>query len=276
MHHSYLCPMKLDTQSALQTAMNLARQAGALCLEIQGHLGQVKFKSPKDIVTEADLASDKIISDGLRTSFPTHGLRTEETGTTGEQDGLLWIVDPIDGTVNFSRGMPMWGISIALVDHGEPLLAVCYLPRIDEMYTAIRGQGAFCNGKPIHVSETEDLDRAVVSNGDFNVGPIPGIPALNAENIRIFAAQAANMQRVKCVGSAVVEGCFTAAGRLDVYSMTMSYPWDIAGVALLVREAGGSVTHIDGSTLQIKDYAKMLFSNGKLHTKYLEAIMGIH
>ena len=267
--------MKFDTQSALIIAQALARQAGSLCLEIQTHLGQVQFKSPKDIVTEADFAADKIISEGLRTNFPSHGLRTEETGTTGEQDGLLWIVDPIDGTVNFSRGMPMWGISIALVDHGEPLLAVCYLPRLDEMYTAIRGEGAFCNGRPIHVSLTEDLERAVASNGDFNVGPIPGILALNAENIRIFAAQAANMQRVKCVGSAVVEGCFTAAGRLDVYSMTMSYPWDIAGVALLVREAGGMVTHIDGSPLQIRDGAKMLFSNGKLHAKYLQTVMGI-
>jgi myo-inositol-1(or 4)-monophosphatase len=169
----------------------------------------------------------------------------------------------------------MWGISIALVDHGEPLLAVCYLPRLDEMYTSIRGEGAFCNGRAIHVSVTEDLERAVVSNGDFNVGPIPGIPALNAENIRIFAAQAGAMQRVKCVGSAVVEGCFTAAGRLDVYSMTMSYPWDIAGVALLVREAGGMVTHMDGSPLQIRDCAKMLFSNGKLHAKYLQTVMGI-
>ncbi len=257
---------------ALAQVTKLAQEAGALCLEIQSRLGEVQYKSPKDIVTEADLASDALISSRLRNLFPDHGLRTEEAGITGAQDDRVWIVDPIDGTVNFSRGMPMWGISIALVERGEPLLAVCYLPRIDEMYTAIRGQGAFCNGKPIRVSTTTELSRAIVSNGDFNVGPIQDIPALNARNIRIFTAQATHLQRVKCVGSAVVEGAFTAAGRLDVYSMTMSYPWDIAGVALLVREAGGTVTMIDGSPLKIADGAQVLFSNSLLHQKYLDVV----
>jgi len=267
--------MPLDTRLCLDVATRLAREAGALCLDIQSRLGAVQFKAPKDIVTQADLAADKLISQGLLKAFPDHGLRTEEAGISGNQDGLLWIVDPIDGTVNFSRGMPMWGISIALVENGNPLVAVCYLPRLEEMYTAIRGEGALCNGKSIHVSTTTDLSRAVVSNGDFNVGPVANIPQLNANNIRIFTAQATHLQRVKCVGSAVVEGCFTAAGRLDVYSMTMSYPWDIAGVTLLVREAGGTVTAIDGKPLQIVDGAQVLFSNGILHNEYLQKVMGI-
>ena len=264
--------MTFQPDFALETAKRLAREAGAMCLEIQSHLTRVQFKSPKDIVTEADLAADSHISKGLRACFPDHGLRTEEAGIDGDQGGLTWIVDPIDGTVNFSRGMPMWGISIALVDHGEPLLAACYLPRLDELYTAVRGQGAFMDDKAIHVSRTEDLSRAIASNGDFNVGPVANIPHLNAENIRVFTAQATHMQRVKSVGSAVVEGCFVAAGRLDIYSMTMSYPWDIAGVALLVKEAGGTVTMIDGTSLELRDGAKVLFSNGVLHTKYLEAV----
>ncbi|HSQ41780.1 MAG TPA: inositol monophosphatase family protein, partial [Fibrobacteraceae bacterium] len=205
-------------------------------------------------------------------TFPQCGVRTEESGIEGEGQEWIWIVDPIDGTVNFSRGMPMWGISIALMNQGSPRLAVCYLPRIDEMYTAIQGQGAFCNGVPIHVSATTELARAVVSNGDFNVGPTEGIPALNARNLRIFTAQAAKMQRVKSVGSAVVEGCFVAAGRLDLYSMTMSYPWDIAGVSLLVQEAAGRVSMIDGSPLQIRDGAEVLFSNGILHQSYLDNV----
>jgi len=267
--------MNVDCNLALETAIRLAREAGKLCLQIQGNLGEIHYKSPKDVVTAADMESDRMISAGLRAAFPSHGLRTEETGVTGSQEDLVWIVDPIDGTVNFSRGMPMWGISIALVEKGNPLVAVCYLPRVDELYTAIRGQGAFLNGKPIHVSATTELSRAVVSNGDFNVGPIPEISNLNARNIRIFSAQATHLQRVKCVGSAVVEGCFTAAGRLDVYSMTMSYPWDIAGVTLLVREAGGKVTAIDGKPLEIIDGAQVLFSNGILHDEYLQKVMGV-
>lgn len=266
--------MPFFIQNAQNTAMELSRQAGALCLEIQGRLGQIQYKSPKDVVTQADLASDKLIADGLRKAFPDHSIRTEEAGVSGKQSDFAWIIDPIDGTVNFSRGMPMWGISIALVEKGRPLLAVCYLPRLDEMYCAIRGQGATCNGKPIRVSQTSDLARAVVSNGDFNVGPVEDIPNLNARNLRIFGAQAQHMQRVKCVGSAVVEGCFTAAGRLDVYSMTMSYPWDIAGITLLVTEAGGKATMIDGAPIQIVDCAQVLFSNGILHEEYLQKVMG--
>jgi myo-inositol-1(or 4)-monophosphatase len=264
------------TQNQLKMALSqiesLAREAGSLCLAIQQNLGKVQYKSPKDVVTEADLASDRLISDRLREWFPDHGLRTEETGEQGTASEFVWIVDPIDGTVNFSRGMPMWGISIALVHRNEPVLAVCYLPRIDEMFTAIQGEGAHCNGKRIQVSTTTDLSKAVVSNGDFNVGPVADIPELNARNIRIFTAQAKHLQRVKCVGSAVVEGAFTAAGRLDLYSMTMSYPWDIAGVTLLVREAGGTVTMIDGSPLRIEDGAQVLFSNGILHKPYLQAV----
>jgi myo-inositol-1(or 4)-monophosphatase len=265
--------MPFFIQSAQERAMQLAKQAGILCLGIQDKLGEIQYKSPKDVVTAADLASDKLISSGLQQTFPEHGIRTEETGFTERISDFLWIIDPIDGTVNFSRGMPMWGISIALLEKGEPLLAVCYLPRLDEMYTAIRGQGAFCNGKQIQVSSTSDLSRAIVSNGDFNVGPIEDIPNLNKRNLTIFAKQAQHMQRVKCVGSAVVEGCFTAAGRLDIYSMTMSYPWDIAGITLLIREAGGTATMIDGAPLQIVDCAQVLFSNGILHREYLQKVM---
>lgn len=266
--------MSFSIQNAQNVAIALSKKAGALCLEIQGQLGEIQYKSPKDVVTKADLASDKLISDGLCLAFPDHSIRTEETGTSGKESDFVWIIDPIDGTVNFSRGMPMWGISIALLERGEPILAVCYLPRLGELFTAIRGEGAFCNGKPIQVSRTTELSRAIVSNGDFNVGPVEDIPNLNTRNLRIFAAQAQHMQRVKCVGSAVVEGCFIAAGRLDVYSMTMSYPWDIAGITLLIREAGGMATMIHGEPLQIVDCAQVLFSNGILHEEYLQKIMG--
>lgn len=257
-------------------AMELALEAGKKCLEIQQNISHVHFKNPKDIVTDADLESDRIIREGLAKAFPSHGILTEETGRNAVDAEWVWIIDPIDGTVNFSRGMPMWGISIALVYQGVPQVAVCYLPRLDEMFTSMKGLGAFLNGKPIHVSRTPSLPLAVVSNGDFNVGPVGNIANLNAHNIRIFSIQAEQMQRVKCVGSAVVEGCFVAAGRLDVYSMTMSYPWDIAGVALLVQEAGGKVTHIDGTPLEIKDGAQVVFSNGILHQKYLEITQGAH
>lgn len=253
----------LDLDAALATATQLAQEAGALCLSLQRNLGQVKYKTPKDVVTAADMASDHHLSAGLRAAFPNHAIRTEELGVQHQDSEYLWICDPVDGTVNFSRGMPLWGVSVALHHKGEPLLAVCVLPAINETFTAIRGRGAFCNGVAVSVSDVDDLHRAVVSNGDFNVGEVARI---NSENNRNFANEANHCQRVKCFGSAVMEGCFVACGRLDAFAMTMSYPWDTAGVALLVTEAGGMVSGLYEGPVRFVDAEQVLFSNGKIHS----------
>ena len=161
-----------------------------------------------------------------------------------------------------NRGIPLWGISIALHFEGRPLVAVVNLPKLGELYCAAKGQGAFMNGKPIHVSRETNPTHAIVSNGDFNVGDAAKINAQNSHN---FAREAETFERVKCLGSAVIEGCFTACGRIDCFVMTMSYPWDIAAIALLVEEAGGKSTHIDGSPMQFVDSEQVIFSNGLLH-----------
>ena len=118
------------------------------------------------------------------------------------------------------------------------------------------------NCSPIHVSEESDSIHAIVSNGDFNVGDAEKI---NAQNSRNFAREAVAFERVKCLGSAVIEGCFTAIGRIDCFVMTMSYPWDIAAISLIVEEAGGMATRIDGKPLEFVDAEQAIFSNGKLH-----------
>lgn len=252
-----------EIENFLSVAKDLAKKAGDLCLELQGRLGDVRYKSVKDVVTIADVGSEKLIVDGLRKAFPTHSIRTEEAGVIeGSDSRYRWIIDPVDGTVNFSRGIPLWGISIALHFEGKPLVAVVNLPKLGEMYTAAKGQGAHMNGRPIHVSGESNPTHAIVSNGDFNVGDAQKI---NAQNSRNFAAEAVAFERVKCFGSAVIEGCFTACGRLDCFVMTMSYPWDIAAIALLVEEAGGRATHIDGSEMQFVDAEQVVFSNGLLH-----------
>lgn len=118
------------------------------------------------------------------------------------------------------------------------------------------------NGMPIHVSREDNPVHAIVSNGDFNVGDVSKI---NAQNSRNFARESETFERVKCLGSAVIEGCFTACGRIDCFVMTMSYPWDIAAISLIVEEAGGRSTHIDGSSIQFVDAEQVVFSNGLLH-----------
>ena len=252
-----------EIENFVSVAESLAKKAGDLCLELQGHLGDIKYKSAKDVVTVADVSSEKLIVDGLREAFPTHSIRTEEAGVVeGSDPRYRWIIDPVDGTVNFSRGIPLWGISIALHFEGKPLVAVVNLPKLGEMYTATKGGGAFMNGKPIHVSREDNPVHAIVSNGDFNVGDVAKI---NAQNSRNFAHESETFERVKCLGSAVIEGCFTACGRIDCFVMTMSYPWDIAAISLIVEEAGGKATHIDGSPMLFVDAEQVVFSNGLLH-----------
>ena len=254
----------------LEVAVRLARKAGEACLDLQSNLGYVKYKSAKDVVTIADVTSEKIIVDGLREAFPTHSIRTEEAGVMeGSDSRYRWIIDPVDGTVNFSRGIPLWGISIALHFQGKPLVAVVNLPKLGEIFTAVKGGGTFMNGKQVHVSSESNPTHAIVSNGDFNVGDVAKI---NAQNSRNFAAEAVAFERVKCLGSAVIEGCFTACGRLDCFVMTMSYPWDIAAIALLVEEAGGKSTRIDGGEMQFVDAEQVIFSNGILHDTLIRVV----
>ncbi len=259
-----------EIENFLSVAESLARRAGDLCLEIQQNLGDVHYKSKKDVVTRADIASEKLIVDTLRETFPTHSIRTEEAGVIeGTDPRYRWIIDPVDGTVNFSRGIPLWGISIALHFEGKPLVAAINLPKLGELYSASKGGGAFMNGKPIHVSRESDSIHAIVSNGDFNVGDVAKI---NEQNSRNFAREAEAFERVKCLGSAVVEGCFTACGRIDCFVMTMSYPWDIAAIALMVEEAGGKSTRIDGQPLEFVDAEQAVFTNGLLHQNLVDIL----
>lgn len=259
-----------NIEEFLSVAETLARKAGDLCLELQSNLGDVKYKSVKDVVTIADVSSEKLIVDGLKSAFPTHSIRTEEAGIiAGDDPRYRWIIDPVDGTVNFSRGIPFWGISIALHFEGKPLVAVINLPKLGELFTAALGHGACMNGKPIRVSTKSNPTHAIVSNGDFNVGVAEKINALNSKN---FAKEAETFERVKCFGSAVIESCFVACGRLDCFVMTMSYPWDIAAGSLMVTEAGGKATHIDGSPMQFVDSEQVVFSNGLLHDVLVKTV----
>lgn len=261
----------MELSSVLNLAKSFAEEAGTAALSMQNHLGSVRFKTPKDVVTVADMESERIIVSHIRESFPEHSIRTEEAGHVKEGSRFEWIIDPVDGTVNFSRGIPLWGVSVALVEKSEfgakPLVAAVYLPALGKMYSAYRGGGAFVNEEKISVSRTDDISRAIVSNGDFNVGDWAKI---NAQNLKNFAIEAENCTRVKCYGSAVIEGTFVAQGSLDAFVMTMSYPWDIAGISLLVEEAGGKVSALDGSPLKLVDAEQVLFSNGILHNRFTQ------
>lgn len=264
----------LDLKHIIASIEPIVREAGLTALSLQDNLGDIKYKTAKDVVTAADIASEKIIVEGIQKAFPTHSIRTEEAGVVslpGADPDILWVIDPVDGTVNFSRGIPFWGVSAGLQVCGKSVGAVCFLPRLGEMYLAYKDGGAYLNGKRIHVSDTSDIAHAIVTNGDFNVG-IP--EKINKQNSKNFSAEAAACMRVKCYGSAVAEGCSLACGRFDGFVMTMSYPWDITGIACIIEEAGGKATHIDGTDMQFVDAEQVLFSNGILHNELVKVLNG--
>jgi myo-inositol-1(or 4)-monophosphatase len=251
--------------------VDAARAAGAIALERQRGLAPSRYKGVKDVVTEADIECDRLIRSRLTAAFPDHDLLTEEEGVLNRGSEYRWIVDPIDGTINYSRGIPLWGVSIGLSHRGKMLCGAVYLPVTDELYTAVAGGGAFVNGTPIRVSDVGDPLLAVLSHGDFNAGTDEERSGLNGTNMLAQARLVEVVQRIKCLGSAVIEGTYVATGRIDAYWMNYLKPWDVAVTTLLVAEAGGRVSDLRGNpwTLECGD---ALFSNGLLHDPLLAAL----
>jgi myo-inositol-1(or 4)-monophosphatase len=261
-----------STQAYLDVATAAAREAGLKALALQKNLHGIRFKGPKDLVTEADILSDQLIRDRLNAAFPDHNLITEEGDDTKRGSAFTWHVDPIDGTINYSRRFPLWGVSIGLAENDAMLCGAIYLPATDEMFTASRGGGAFLNGEPIHVSTTQDLSQAIISHGDFNVGPDEKSRRIfNEGNFLARMGTVSAVQRVKCLGSAVVEGAYVASGRMEGYCMVLLNSWDVAVTTLLVTEAGGRVTTLTGEPWNLS-HRNALFTNGHLHDALLTSL----
>ena len=255
----------------LGIAVDTAREAGRLLREYAGRDLEVGHKSTEiDLVTEADLASERLIVDSLRRHFPGHTILSEEglgdlQRLAGESDHL-WLVDPLDGTVNYAHGLPVWGVSLALADAGRPVLAVSYDPVRDEMYWARRGEGAWCNGRRLHVSATGRLAQALVATG-FAYRRA----TLEENNLREFNTMMPRVQGVRRAGAAVLDLAHVAAGRLDAYWEMFLQPWDWAAGWLLVEEAGGTVTDLRGGPWALSTGA-IAASNGTLHAELLSVL----
>ncbi len=256
----------------LGAAIKASEEAGGIARSLQHTLRDIRYKGEKDVVTEADFACDAAIRKNLSAAYPQHNIVTEEADMVDHGSEFTWYVDPIDGTVNYSRGFPLWGVAIGLKRKDAMVAGCIWLPALEEMYTATLGGGAYLNGKKIQVSAVTELHQAVISHGDFNVGHTDEMrKELNARNLESRGRAAAALQRVKCLGSAVVESAFVAAGRMEAYCMLAMHPWDVAVGCLLVAEAGGRVTHVDGKAFDI-DGPNALFTNGILHEPILKIL----
>ncbi len=261
-----------NTRELLTTAVGIAREAGDIALDMQNRLERVEHKGPKDLVTEADMKCDHHIRERIEQRFPEHGIVSEELEQKAGTDSVVWYVDPIDGTVSYSRGIPIWGISIGIQIDEVTTVGVAHLPALNETYTAVRGEGAFRGKTRIGVSATDRLSEAIISNGDFNVGAThEERERLNRANTDMHTREAEAMQRVKCFGSALVECAWVASGKLDAYLMLRFNSWDVAAGLLLIEEAGGRVSDVAGNHWNFGS-GSLLASNGRIHDATLRAL----
>ena len=230
-------------EDLLPTVIEIARAAGDVLLAHDRPVphGVVRLKGRRDPVTDADLASERLIVERLRAAFPGTAIFAEEE-TREEADGRpIWYIDPLDGTVNFSQAHPFFAVSIALCDAEGPVVGVVFAPRLGELFAAARGAGATLNGKPLQVSRKTDLIDAVLATGfAYRRDELPD------SNVEHFAEMVMRVRGMRRAGSAALDLAYTAAGRIDGYWEPHLNPFDMAAGALLVSEAGGRVTDMAG------------------------------
>jgi myo-inositol-1(or 4)-monophosphatase len=220
----------------LETAIRAAREAGRVLLE--GSRGEicVEHLAQRDVKLAMDKKAEEVILRIVREKFPGHAILSEECGVVGPKSDYLWVIDPLDGTVNYSRRIPLWGTSVALLHQGREIVGVIFDPIHGELYHAEEGQGAFLNGKRIRVSERAPLSAAIIAFGFSS----------REEQLRRGLAAAAQLplsaSKVRGMGSAVLHLAYVASGRLDGFFEFGINQWDIAAGIVLIREAGGKVS----------------------------------
>ncbi len=221
----------------------LARQAGQICLKEQATLtsGDLTYKNPKDLVTVTDKNVETFLVKELGRAYPDHGILGEETGVKQSKTSYRWIIDPIDGTTSFVHNQPFYGVSIALEKEGELILGVVYAPVFDELFYAEKGKGAFLNNTPIRVSDTSALDQAVMATGFACLRD-----SQTDNNLTHFNNIVPRLRDIRRYGSAALDLCYTACGRLDGYWEMNLNIYDIAAGVVILREACGKVSDFSG------------------------------
>jgi len=252
----------------LNFAIDVAREAGGLLVQRLG-AARVSNKGDIDLVTEADVASENLIIERIRSYYPQHGILAEESGEAvvvgGKRSDWKWIIDPLDGTTNYAHGYPCFCVSIALEHKGVIEIGVVYDPMRDEMFAAERGAGATLNDRKMRVSSVEGLNHAMLCTGfPYNVRERPDFA-------RDFANFTMSAQAVRRDGSAAIDLAYVACGRFDGFWEDGLSPWDIAAGALLIEEARGRVTNFDNEPLSIYTQ-KVLASNGLVHDDMLRVL----
>jgi len=251
-------------------AARAAMAAGALLAK---HVGRPKTVTTKrsaiDLVTEVDRAAEHLIYARLHRAFPRVGFLGEEQGQRGDTASGRWIVDPLDGTNNFVHGLPLFGVSIGLEQRGALVVGVIYDPMRRELFTAMKGRGAFLNRCRIHVSSTRTLAKSLLSTGFSTKFLTQDQPYLGW-----FQTLQRSSHGVRRLGSTVLSLAAVAAGRLEGFYEQDLWPWDIAAGMVIVQEAGGTVSNLQGNAVVLED-GRLVASNGHIHRHLLRLLTSI-
>jgi len=245
----------------------LTRQAGEILRTSFGQILHVDHKGVIDLVSEADHRSEQFLLDHIRQHFTGDGIMAEESGGIAGSGEHAWYIDPLDGTINYVHGLPIYSVSVAYAEKGNLTLGVVYDPMRDECFSAQSGAGAWLNGQPIHPSTSPDLDQALLVTGfpyDIRTNP--------DNNLDHYAHFALHSQGVRRLGSAALDLCYVACGRFDGFWEIRLNPWDVAAGALIAREAGAIVTNLNGGDDFMSPPQSVLAANAWIHPSMLRQL----
>ena len=254
--------------SFLDTAVEIARESGALLANFFERRIGFELKGEHDLVTEADRTSEKLIVERLRTHFPSHSIVAEEGGGVTNSSEYRWYVDPLDGTTNFAHGFPVFNVTLGQERSGEMIAGVVYDPTRNEMFTTEKGSGAWLNNRRIRVSSPSRLEDSLVATG------FPSIKRHKNVNVHFYYQLAMLSHGVRRAGAAALDLAYVASGRLDAFWEFGLNPWDMAAGILLVAEAGGRVSDMKGEPAIMRG-PHLLVDNGRIHDQIIAAFQDI-
>ncbi len=256
----------MDFGKIKSVALKAAHQGADVLMAKMGHLSEINKKGAIDLVTDADTASEKVIMDTIQAFFPEHAILAEESGLSDGSSAFRWIIDPLDGTTNFAHSLGLFAVSIACAREDDIICGVVFNPVSQELFSAIKGEGAQLNGQPIRVSDIPDVGESLLVTGfPYNVGDI-----LDQIMTRLSRCLAAS-QGVRRLGSAALDLCYLACGRFEGFWEQNLKPWDTAAGLLIAREAGARVTDFNNHEFTI-DMPQLLATNDKIHHQMLDLI----
>jgi myo-inositol-1(or 4)-monophosphatase len=255
-------------QPTLSEIEILAQQAGAILRAHYGNQQSIQHKTTEtDLVTAVDHASEKFVLDYLKLHYPSHQIIAEESGQHGENFSQSWYIDPLDGTVNYAHSIPIFSVSLAYSENGQVKLGVVYDPMRDECFSAEKGKGAWLNGKPIQIAQSQVLAQSLL---------VTGFPydtwSAKENNLDNHAKFALRSQGVRRLGSAALDLCYVAAGRFDGFWELRLSPWDVAAGGLIAQEAGAKVTNIRGDNDYLSPIPSLIAANSAIHEQMLAVL----